>query len=692
MASGGDAPLRVTWSLRPAVGIVVLLSLTPAVRASVSENASISMPAMHHFEDKFGCLRDNPANIYCVAKTVIKPDENSPVWKLIERNSREHTNYRHYILDRGFCLQSCQTLVRGLSEDQQKRYDHEVVQVDEFHIFGPGYITGMEEYKRKYGSLVNVCLNYRLQQSYNLSGYSEIEHCMTAQELDKPVNILHVVFAVLYGTVLVLVMRATLLDFRVIRNHNNNHVVSDQPDSVWMEFSLKRSFRRLTVAPQTKIQRDFAYVEGFRVLTVLLISSVHTTMGFGISPMVNPEALEGLFGTAFMRMTAAIFPMLVHTFFTISGLLLAVNFLEFIETGPRFRWSLFFSGVLSRYLRMVPAYFVLWLYQISWSDRLGDGPFDYRITGVERQMCKINGWSNFLFINNYFNWDKGCMQQSWYMAADFQFYLVGMLIMMLIWRFPKSTKTLIALMMTFSILAPIVHVYVNNFAEVIQINFRHLRMYLFQYKSIGFDYILAHTNTSAYFSGIIAGIVYHRVQSDPKYLRTIPAYGILKRVAPLMVLAMAAPATLFYNTEPLEPSLWRSVYASVHRNFYGTMCGVALLYWATDGSWKIPALAKHPAVLAVGRLSFSVYLVQFNAIRAYFVDVDGDGIELNVVNFLRACGLVMLYSYVFGLLLCTTVELPVAAVIRRLQGFKKSTKTLNTSSNGTTDQDKLKAS
>lgn len=38
MASGGDAPLRVTWSLRPAVGIVVLLSLTPAVRASVSES------------------------------------------------------------------------------------------------------------------------------------------------------------------------------------------------------------------------------------------------------------------------------------------------------------------------------------------------------------------------------------------------------------------------------------------------------------------------------------------------------------------------------------------------------------------------------------------------------------------------------------------------------------------------------
>lgn len=78
---------------------------------------------------------------------------------------------------------------------------------------------------------------------------------------------------------------------------------------------------------------------------------------------------------------------------------------------------------------------------------------------------------------------------------------------------------------------------------------------------------------------------------------------------------------------------------------------------------------------------------------------------------LRACGMVMLYSYVFGLLLCTTVELPVAAVIRRLQGrdnrelitklndktylisgFKKSKKTLNTSSNGTAEQDKLKTS
>lgn len=65
--------------------------------------------------------------------------------------------------------------------------------------------------------------------------------------------------------------------------------------------------------------------------------------------------------------------------------------------------------------------------------------------------------------------------------------------------------------------------------------------------------------------------------------------------------------------------------------------------------------------------------------------------------------MVMLYSYVFGLLLCTTVELPVAAVIRRLQGrdnrelipklndlkflisgSKKSTKASNTSRNDTT--------
>ncbi|KAL1398437.1 hypothetical protein pipiens_008973 [Culex pipiens pipiens] len=151
----------------------------------------------------------------------------------------------------------------------------------------------------------------------------------------------------------------------------------------------------------------------------------------------------------------------------------------------------------------------------------------------------------------------------------------------------------------------------------------------------------------------------------------MPAYGILKRVPPLMVLAMAAPAALFRtrNCFGTSPCGGLVLARPVHRNFCGTQCAVRCLTWAAGGHGRSPRWPNILAVLAVGRLSFSVYLEA--APRDTGVTLwtrDGDGIELNVVNFLRACGMVMLYSYVFGLLLyALLVELPVAAVIRRLQ-------------------------
>ncbi|XP_058834013.1 nose resistant to fluoxetine protein 6-like [Topomyia yanbarensis] len=660
--------------------VLTLLCFSSVVRCSDSEKSGdVRLPPMYHFENKNRCLSDDPSNIYCVARTIVKPDNSSNVWKIIKENSIEDTQYRHYLLDRGFCIKTCTKLVNGLTEDQKRFFDQKKFYVETPYIYDATFIPGMENYKRDYGRTTNICLGYQLQRDYNLSSYSEIEHCTTSDTFNKPITVFHVLFAVSIGAIILLVLRATFRDNRVVRNLNNNHVTvedsSSSPENdIWMEFSLNRSFRRLLAEPRTKLQRDLAFMESVRVLSVFFISTLHTTMAFGASPMANPEQLEALFSNAVVRTASAVFPFLVHTFFTIGGMLLAVHFLDFIETGPKFRWSIFFGGVMNRYLRMLPAYLIMWLYQVSWLDRIGNGPTAHRLVDVEMHFCKKNGWTNFLFINNYYKYNEACMQQTWYMAADFQFFFIGMIIMMLLWRFPKSSKVAIATMMTVSVVAPIINNYVFNFVGVILLNFKHLRFMLFHYEWMQRDYVLAHPHTCSYFSGIIAGIAYHRAQKDPKYLGKLTIYKHLKRIAPLMVLLMSAPATFFYGIHPSSPSLWMAIYASAHRNFFGIMCGVGLLYGATDGSSKIPSIFRHRVVLAIGRLSFCVYLAQFNAIRFYFLNVSENGFVVNVHNFINACLVVFGLSYGAGLLLCTMVELPVAAVIKRLQGASKSSK------------------
>lgn len=58
------------------------------------------------------------------------------------------------------------------------------------------------------------------------------------------------------------------------------------------------------------------------------------------------------------------------------------------------------------------------------------------------------------------------------MAADFQFFCIGMILMMIVWRFPRSTKALIYGMMTVSLVVPIINNYVFNFVGVILLNLK----------------------------------------------------------------------------------------------------------------------------------------------------------------------------------------------------------------------------
>lgn len=83
--------------------------------------------------------------------------------------------------------------------------------------------------------------------------------------------------------------------------------------------------------------------------------------------------------------------------------------------------------------------------------RLGDGPFWRRVNEPEKLFCRTNFWTNFLFVNNYVHADEPvgelvigsttnfhhensfqCIQQSWYLAADFQLSVLGLLILALL--------------------------------------------------------------------------------------------------------------------------------------------------------------------------------------------------------------------------------------------------------------------
>ena len=66
------------------------------------------------------------------------------------------------------------------------------------------------------------------------------------------------------------------------------------------------------------------------------------------------------------------------------------------------------------------------LFVIGFYTKIGDGPL-WVENGVVNSMkfnCEKSWWTNILFMTNFVNIDTGCINWTWYLANDMQFFLV----------------------------------------------------------------------------------------------------------------------------------------------------------------------------------------------------------------------------------------------------------------------------
>ena len=79
-------------------------------------------------------------------------------------------------------------------------------------------------------------------------------------------------------------------------------------------------------------------------------------------------------------------------------------------------------------LQLTPAYLVTILLAIltfNWYENVSLYNMPERIACN----CPNYWWRNILYINNFFNWDELCLTWSWYLANDMQFFIIGLLLL-----------------------------------------------------------------------------------------------------------------------------------------------------------------------------------------------------------------------------------------------------------------------
>lgn len=158
----------------------------------------------------------------------------------------------------------------------------------------------------------------------------------------------------------------------------------------------------------------------------------HVIIGMSFTTIQNPEFTEKIGSIPMVQAILTLMPFQVDVFFAISGLLVAVQFVK-VTNGKPFAGKMFWLGLVNRYLRSLPVYLVVLLHSVSVYDLL-ESPSAYRIVATPRTMCRAKWWINLLFINNYYQPEEQCLIQTWYLAADFQLFIVGFGSLMVLWR------------------------------------------------------------------------------------------------------------------------------------------------------------------------------------------------------------------------------------------------------------------
>lgn len=198
----------------------------------------------------------------------------------------------------------------------------------------------------------------------------------------------------------------------------------------------------------------------------------------------------------------------VDTFFWIGGFLITIGLLEQIPKAKSFI-KFYFGCVLHRLIRIWPTYAMAILIYWKVAPYLSNGPM-WLTFKLLSNSCANGGivW-NLLFVDNFGNHGPSgmdyCFGWGWYLAVDFQLFLITPFIMFIYHKSKKAGWITTFVLFLGSVICAFVLIMVNDWRYPIpnpKMKPQPEFMDKFYYK----PYVRA----SAYFMGIFSGFIYYQ--------------------------------------------------------------------------------------------------------------------------------------------------------------------------------------
>ncbi|XP_041769144.1 O-acyltransferase like protein-like isoform X2 [Anopheles merus] len=491
--------------------------------------------------------------------------------------------------------------------------------------YGPGFSaieTGtclqkcrhtMQSVEHNITAELHDCVKTKIWSQYELNSSINILNCITAEELNdtsETSGVARLAFLCISIGIIMLVIFATVYDG--VNTNDPTKTRSLATTKLIQSFSISRNLSKL-IDRETKSGMNLRHLDGIRALTMIIILLTHSSIPLIKMPLKNANDLEAQFNQPWFPIAMAGNTYTVQLFFVIGGLLLAVNILEQTKNCNRIGVAYFFERVKIRLIRILPLYLFVILFHASWYPRMKEGLIGNRF----RDYCTTNWWTNLFFINNYINPSEPCIQFSWYLGADFQLYLLGTILMLLM-RIPRLFKPIVICMTITAFVVPIGIIYRYHLDATVMMILRHVLQEIRTLPYYLHVYIPSETNAGNYFFGMLAGITYYRLKDNPN-AKSILKLNFILPASALMFILLNSLTIMLPSDHINQPSLSLAIYGSLLKSAWGIFPSVLLVYMAFQEKHSLLVnFLQHPILLVGSKLSYSIYLVQYGIIYAVY--------------------------------------------------------------------------
>ncbi|VVC94099.1 unnamed protein product [Leptidea sinapis] len=160
-------------------------------------------------------------------------------------------------------------------------------------------------------------------------------------------------------------------------------------------------------------------------------------------------------------------------------------------------------------MRLTPvAIFALW-FTIAWYPQLGSGPQWAWIVDREAHDCSERWWYHVLYVHNHIPLGKFCMGHTWYLAVDMQLHIIGILVLLLLMRYPFLTSAVLAFLLLATTVAAGCVTYLYQLSPIITAQSpEDLRTFFLNSSILPKLYLPSWMNMSGYVCGMATAFIH----------------------------------------------------------------------------------------------------------------------------------------------------------------------------------------